>query len=71
MTRFWDVFNHHYQVIVPVEAVSDRGATSYKVTLFDIHMKHGDVVLHAEVLEYLKTVRGGEASPALEGAAAR
>jgi hypothetical protein len=58
-------------VIVPEEAVCDRGATSHKVTLFDIHMKYGDVVPQAEVLEYLKTVRAGEASLALEGAGAR
>ena len=38
-----DAFNHNYRVIVPVEAVCDRGETSHKVTLFDIHMKYGDV----------------------------
>ena len=67
-----DAFNHNYRVIVPEEAVSDRGATSHKVALFDIHMRYGDVVPAAEVIEYLSTVRGGQASPApLEEAAAR
>ena len=41
------------------------------MTLFDIHMKYGDVVPQTEVLDYLKTVRGGEASLALEETAAR
>ena len=66
-----DAFNHNYRVIVPVEAVCDRGETSHKVTLFDIHMKYGDVLPLAEVLDYLKTVRSGEASLVLEEAAAR
>ena len=66
-----DAFNHNYRVIVPVEAVCDRGITSHKVTLFDIHMKYGDVVPQAEVLDYLKTVRSGESSLALEEAATR
>jgi hypothetical protein len=32
-------------------------------------MRYGDVIPTAEVLEYLGTVRAGEASPALEHAA--
>src|SRR6516162_10118732 len=55
-----DAFNYNFRVIVPVECVCDRGATSHKVTLFDIHMKYGDVVPMADVLGYLKTVRHGE-----------
>ena len=55
-----DAFNYNYRVIVPVEGVCDRGMTSHKVALFDIHMKYGDVVPMAEVLAYLKTVRHGE-----------
>src|SRR5262252_5113331 len=55
-----DAFNYSFRVIVPEEAVCDRGATSHKVALFDIHMKYGDVVPMADVLGYLKTVRHGE-----------
>ena len=55
-----DAFNYSFRVIVPVECVCDRGATSHKVALFDIHMKYGDVVPMADVLGYLKTVRHGE-----------
>ena len=64
-----DAFNHNYRVIVPEEAVCDRGPTSHKVTLFDIHMRYGDVVPVAEVMDYLAAVRRGEARPALEEAA--
>lgn len=55
-----DAFNYSFRVIVPVEAVCDRGATSHKVTLFDLHMKYADVLPMAGVLEYLTTVRHGE-----------
>jgi maleamate amidohydrolase len=65
-----DAFNHNYRVIVPVEAVCDRGPTSHKVTLFDIHMKYGDVLAMAEILEYLGQAEQGEV-PAPELAAPR
>jgi len=55
-----DAFNYSFRVIVPVECVCDRGITSHKVTLFDIHMKYGDVVPMADVLRYLQTVHHGE-----------
>ena len=55
-----DAFNYNFRVIVPEECVCDRGITSHKVTLFDIHMKYGDVVPMSEVLEYLRGVRKGE-----------
>jgi maleamate amidohydrolase len=58
-----DAFNYSFRVIVPEEAVCDRGATSHKVTLFDLHMKYADVVPVAGVVEYLKTVRHGEQEP--------
>jgi maleamate amidohydrolase len=64
-----DAFSNNFTVIVPIECVCDRGLTSHKVSLFDIHMKYGDVVPVADVLAYLATVRHGEqqgmtASPA-------
>jgi len=55
-----DAFSQNYRVIVPIEAVCDRGLTSHKVTLFDIQMKYGDVLPLAEVLEYLGQVEHGE-----------
>jgi hypothetical protein len=42
--------------------------TSHKVTLFDLHMKYGDVVPMAGVLDYLKTVHHGERAAAKSGA---
>jgi maleamate amidohydrolase len=66
-----DAFNHNYRIIVPQEAVCDRGATSHKVTLFDIHMKYGDVIPLAEVLEYLSRVEQGEVKAPAELAASR
>jgi nicotinamidase-related amidase len=66
-----DAFNHNFRVIVPVEAVCDRGPTSHKVTLFDIHMKYGDVLPVAEVLEYLRTVGAGGDAALPEPVAAR
>jgi maleamate amidohydrolase len=58
-----DAFNYNFRVIVPEEAVCDRGATSHKVTLFDLHMKYADVIPAAEVLDYLRTVRHGDHEP--------
>jgi nicotinamidase-related amidase len=55
-----DAFSNNFRVIVPQEAVCDRGITSHKVALFDIHMKYGDVLPVAEVLDYLRDVRDGE-----------
>jgi nicotinamidase-related amidase len=58
-----DAFSLNFRVIVPHDAVCDRGPTSHKVALFDIHMKYGDVVPSSEVLAYLSTVRHGECVP--------
>jgi maleamate amidohydrolase len=48
-----DAFSYSYLVIVPEECVGDRGAVSHKVSLFDIHMKYGDVVPLSETMNYL------------------
>ncbi|MBI4277641.1 MAG: isochorismatase family protein [Armatimonadetes bacterium] len=65
-----DAFCHNFRVIVPQEAVCDRGMTSHKVTLFDIHMKYGDVIPAAEVLHYLAQVDQGEAKASAAGVGA-
>jgi maleamate amidohydrolase len=52
-----DAFNLNYRVIVPEECVCDRGDTSHKVALFEIHMKYGDVAPLAEVLPAIAAVR--------------
>jgi nicotinamidase-related amidase len=48
-----DAFNLNYRVVVPQDCVCDRGDVSHKVALFEIHMKYGDVVEAADVLEYV------------------
>ena len=39
-----DAFSYNLRVIIPQECVADRGQTSHKVALFEIHMKYGDVL---------------------------
>lgn len=57
-----DAFNYNLRVIVPEEAVCDRGEVSHKVALFEIQMKYGDVVTTDDVLGYVK--RLSQPSPA-------
>lgn len=61
-----DAFSFNYRVVVPQECVADRGQTSHKVALFEIHMKYGDVLPLDTVLEHLEQVAGtaGLTSPA-------
>jgi len=45
-----DAFSHNYRVVVPIECVADRSATSHQVNLFDMDMKYADVLPLADVL---------------------
>jgi nicotinamidase-related amidase len=56
-----DAFSYNYRVIIPQECVADRGQTSHKVALFDLHMKYADVVPMAETMEYLRKLAPVEA----------
>jgi maleamate amidohydrolase len=56
-----DAFSYNFQVIIPQECVADRGQTSHKVALFELHMKYADVVPMAEAIGYLRTVAPVEA----------
>jgi nicotinamidase-related amidase len=47
-----DAFSHNYRVIVPVECVADRSATSHQVNLFDMDMKYADVLPLVDVLAH-------------------
>ncbi len=58
-----DAFSYNLRVIVPQECVADRGQTSHKVALFEIHMKYGDVLSLDEVLPELE----GACAPRREG----
>ncbi len=52
-----DAFSLNYRVMVPEEAVADRGQVTHKINLFDMHMKYADVVPLAEAKEYLIRVK--------------
>lgn len=56
-----DAFSFGLRVVVPIECVCDRGATSHKVALWDIYTRYGDVLPMANVLAYMRTVRNGVA----------
>lgn len=47
-----DAFSHNYRVVVPIECVADRSATSDQVNLFDMDMKYADVLPLADVLAH-------------------
>lgn len=50
-----DAFSYNYKVVVPEECVGDRSEISHKVSLLDIHMKYGDVLKLAEVMDLMST----------------
>jgi isochorismate hydrolase len=39
-----DAFSYNFRVMVPSDAVYDRGATSHAVNLFDMAEKYADVM---------------------------
>ena len=51
-----DAFSYNYKVVVPEECVGDRSQISHKVSLMDIHMKYGDVLKLAEVIQWMEQV---------------
>ena len=59
-----DAFSYNYRVIVPQECVADRGQTSHKVALFEIHMKYGDVLPLETVLANLDAAAGARKADA-------
>jgi maleamate amidohydrolase len=63
-----DAFSHNFRVVVPEECVADRSHVSHAVSLFDVHMKYGDVAPAAEVAAALER---HAAAHAAEGVGAR
>lgn len=61
-----DAFSYGYRVVVPVEGVYDRSSTSHKVSLWDIYTRYGDVVPMADVMAYMRRVKGGALQKSLE-----
>lgn len=60
-----DAFSLNYRVIIPEEAVFDRGDLAHAAGLFDMHAKYADVIPVSEVIAYLRRV-----TPAAGGSAA-
>jgi nicotinamidase-related amidase len=58
-----DAFSYNLRVIVPEECVADRGQTSHKVALFEIHMKYGDVLPLDQVIAELHATGAGRSLP--------
>jgi maleamate amidohydrolase len=54
-----DAFSYNLRVIIPEECVADRGQTSHKVALFEIHMKYGDVLPLPQVMAELHSACAG------------
>jgi maleamate amidohydrolase len=54
-----DAFSYNLRVIVPEECAADRGPTSHKVALFEIHMKYGDVLPLEQVMTELSGLISG------------
>jgi nicotinamidase-related amidase len=57
----FDAASANLRAIVPQEAVFDRIPLSHAVALFDMDRQFADVVTTAEVLDYLGSVRNGQA----------
>lgn len=49
-----DAFSYNFPVIVPEEAVFDRGTLSHQVSLFDLQAKYAQVVPAAQAEAYLR-----------------
>ena len=63
-----DAFSYNLRVIIPEECVADRGQTSHKVALFEIHMKYGDVLPLHQVMAELHSACAGRSRPTVPAA---
>ena len=51
-----DAFSYNFRVVVPSDAVYDRGATSHRVNLFDMSEKYADVMTTEECEAALRSL---------------
>lgn len=51
-----DAFQYNFHVVVPHECCADRSQISHKVSLFDMHMKYGDVIDLSETIAYIESL---------------
>jgi maleamate amidohydrolase len=63
-----DAFSYNLRVIIPEECVADRGLTSHKVALFEIHMKYGDVLPLHQVMAELHSACAAGGRPTIPAA---
>lgn len=49
-----DAFSYAFRVIVPEDAVYDRGEASHAINLFDMNQKYADVLTKDEVISFLE-----------------
>jgi maleamate amidohydrolase len=63
-----DAFSYNLRVIIPEECVADRGPTSHKVALFEIHMKYGDVLPQHQVMAELHSACAPRGRPTVPAA---
>lgn len=54
-----DGFSRSYRMILPEEAVFDRGQASHAINMFDMDMKYADVVPVDNVIEQLRSLESG------------
>jgi maleamate amidohydrolase len=54
-----DAFQYNLRCVIPYECAADRSQISHQVSLFDMHMKYGDVVSLAETIAYIEKITAG------------
>ncbi len=65
-----DAFSYAFRVIVPEDAVYDRGEASHAINLFDMSQKYADVLTTSEVDLVPRRVAGEPARTVAEGSEA-
>lgn len=61
-----DAFSYAFRVIVPEDAVYDRGEASHAINLFDMSQKYADIVTTDEVISFFDGLRGSGSQVAQE-----
>lgn len=61
-----DAFSYAFRVIVPEDAVYDRGEASHAINLFDMSQKYADILTTGEVISYFDGLPASGAETARE-----
>jgi maleamate amidohydrolase len=62
-----DAFSYAFRVIVPEDAVYDRGEASHAINLFDMSQKYADILTTEEVISFLDGLPASGSQVAQEG----